>query len=356
MFRKKNVTVFLLCAALLGGCGNQSDTQVTEIPYDPYNFTPRDFLEEGGWNQAKTVVDQELPNIFCDSLGIVLNPDEQYKDILTVSGDIYDFSKATMKCAVLSKAPEDEDNITYVNRLDVIYRIPVEQNGLIRDTTFDVIFTDITRSRNGEYNSVTVTGFENMTAYLECRDGITINANYVENTADVQEPLDYGILYCTDIGENDDPDSVYRGLYQYALELEETRINTYILEHTHENAPFFSTNGNAQTCKSSSYTVEFNDEDIFADLSTCAKNYGLSVYTEPLPTKEKKIKKEGWEVFSVPYDTTLENGKTAQSYFKECVRDVYLLNEKNEIGFLIQYDETTVEAVINIYYREKTSE
>lgn len=350
---KKIIFTSTLVIFCLVGCGNKASTQVVEVPYDPYGFTPREFLEEGGWEIAKNTANESLPYIFCETLNIVLNPEEQYEEILTLSGNSYDFGSAEMKCAVFSKPSAEDEEVLYSNRLDVIYEIPVEQDGIKTKATFSVIFTNITRSKNKEYNCVSVEGVEDLVAYLECKEGIKINSQYIENNSEVKEPLDYGILYCADLDSEED--SVYKGLFEYTQTLEEERINTYLIEHTHNNSAFFATNDNG-AYSSTCYTTEFDEEKIVADLSACAKNYGIAVYTEPLPTKEKKIEKENWSVYPVTYNTQEENGRNAQSYLKQCVRDVYVLNENHEISFLISYDEQTADACISIYYREKQEE
>lgn len=358
MKKIKRIIPLVLCIAILTGCTGQKEVQVVEVPYDPYSFTPRDFLEEGGWNSARDMADEKLPMLFCDYKNIVLNPEEEYQQILTISGNSYDFENAEMKCAVFSKVPttSEDTKITYQNRLDILYQIPYEQDGIARNTVFDVILTDITRSKDGKYNCVSEQANESLTAYLDCKDGVTNNSYFIENDSEVKEPLDYGILYCVGVEEEDDKNANYRQVYELALSLEEDRVNAYLLEHTNNPSTSFTTSDNDYACRSACYTVEFNEEEIKKDLTACAKRYGLHVYDGELPLKAKKIEKEGWSIYPVAYNTEVENGKTAQGYMKESIRDAYVQNPNYELAFLIQYDEQTKDAVINFYYREYVDE
>lgn len=345
----------ILCLAMipltllsLTGCGNtKEETQVTEIPYDPYGFTPREFVEEGGWDAAYTTLKENLPKLYCFSKNIVLDAGD-YSNVLTESGDTYDFDNAVLECATFSR-PITED-VTLKNWVDCAFTIPI-----IGEKTSSVSLTiemqDIVRMEDGTYTCINFVGLEDADAGVsKAKTNIKNYASYVENDANVKEPLDYGLIYCNN------PDDItvhapYKNMVEFAKNLEEQRIEAYLLALENYGSVYFSTSNKYIPTRASDYTETFDENKVKNDLMSIAQLYGLTVIDdENLPVTKKQRKKSEWTAYDVAYALN-QPGKDVQDYFRESIRNVYLSNANASIAFRVEKDPETEKAIVTLYVK-----
>ena len=338
----------LTFSSCLTGCSSQEETQVIEIPYDPYEFTPREFVEEGGWDAAYETIKENLPKLYCFANNVVLDAGD-YSSILTESGNTYDFDNATLQCVTFSRPITDD--ITLKNWVDCAFTIPVigQQNAFVSLT---VEMQDIVRMKDGTYTCINFAGLADTDAGLsKARDNVTNYANYVVNDGEIKETLDYGLIYCN-VPEDITEYAPYESMEEYTTKIEEERIKAYLLALEDYGSVYFSTSDKYEPTKASDYTETFDENKIMSDLVSMSHLYGLNVIQdEKLPVTKRQRKKSTWTAYDIPY-TLDQPGKDVQDYFRETIRNVYIFKANADVAFRIDRNPDENKVLVTVYVRQ----
>lgn len=328
------LAVVCTVSTLLTGCATQQQTAVETIPYDPYGFTPRQFVEEGGWEVARTGIEKNLAQLYCEWYGVVIDG-TNYEDILSISGQDYYFNEATLMGAVYVKNNPNnnsKDMANINNWLDLVYYIPIESETKVPPAKILVRATNISRTEDGEYVCVSMGGAACSSYGYQLQTDINLQSYYVTNNEKIKEEIDYGLLaWSNETNE-------FRKLSPHALELEDKRLNAYLRAREKNTSLYFSTM-DYTPCSTSNYTVDFDSKAIVSDLQQFALGFGMiSEDYESVPTKKKDFEKAGWIRKTVNY-TIQDDAQTVQEYFRGILRDQYFVCNTTRWAFAAEINE-----------------
>lgn len=339
--KKSYIPVIIMLVMLLTGC-TQNQPQTEQIPYDPYSFTPRQFVEEGGWEAARNSITGNLAQLYCEFNSIVIDGGK-YEPVLSISGQNYDFGSAVLNGAVyVRNSPNNTDSTTKElnNWLDLAFSIPVEDSKI--PASLFVRASDITRTEEGDYICLSISGVTCNAPAYQFKKEIELQSWYVTDDGTVKEEVDYGLIEWNP--ERDE----FEKVAEYARNMEEERLSAYLMSLEKNSSLYFSTTG-YEACQTSAYTVDFDAVAVVSDLRNFASGLGMeSVDISQLPEKKKTREKEGWHEQTVGYPKE-EDAQKVQEYLRSCIREQYFSCHDTRWAFRAEMNENSGNITITIY-------
>lgn len=354
MRKKMKLGIIGLLSIMLIGC-SAKEPAVEKIPYNPYGFTAKQFVEEGGWDVAKEAVLNDVGSLFCEGNNIVLESGD-YSNVLTDSGDLYDFENASVLMAVFGKGPSEANSHTSMeegemNWLDIAINVPTE-NSKLEQNVFIVHMPNIVRTEDGIYTGTKVLSNESDSLYLfYLEETIEQNYNFIINDGEVKDTLDYGILEY-----NEEIKSISKTIAR--LEKHEAkRIEEYLLTLEKNSSSFFST-GDSISYGPEIYISKYDEEKILTEITSMSEMYGFNVIgSHNVPEKERKMKKAGWTVYSFSYLST-DDEIEVQKLFRSTIENMYVTFKDATVAFKLVKQENEnkdFQVILYIYVNPDTT-